>query len=208
MLSATSHHSSFSHSDHLVKNNKTHLVRRVRWLWGSCTRPCQPAACSACPPGPGKPWPGPWRTPRAPRTLATSETQQLPAEEPCVWAEQTEPRSGWTARSSSASAAPPVFLHSGRRTGVRKENESKEKKRKEKKRKEKKRKEKKTDHIRDCMSWLTCSETGSSGKYGMFLAHSMVLKRSRAASSQMLSMPMTEPPLADVCICAWLYGAP
>lgn len=56
------------------------------------------------------------------------------------------------------------------------------------------------------LSRATCSETGSSGKYGMFLAHSTVLKRSRAASSQMLSMPMTEAPLADVCICVWPYG--
>lgn len=82
-------------------------MKRVRWLWGSCTRLCPPAACSACLPGPGKPWPGPWRTPHALQTLETSETQLLPAEEPCAAAEQTELHSGWRVHSSWASATPP-----------------------------------------------------------------------------------------------------
>lgn len=86
---------------------QTHQVKTVQWPWGSCTRPCPPAACSACQPGPGKPGPGPWRTPRAQRTWGTSESRLQPAEEPCAEAEQTEPHSGWRARSSSAAATPP-----------------------------------------------------------------------------------------------------
>lgn len=50
---------------------------------------------------------------------------------------------------------------------------------------------------------LTWSETGSSGKYGMVLAHSTMLKSRRAASSQMLSMPMALS--GPDC---WLYWCP
>lgn len=175
--------------------SKTHLVRTVLWLSGNCTRLNPPAACSTCPPGPGRPGPGPWRTLHVLRTSGTSGNRQLPTEEPCAEAEQTEQRSGWRARSSSASAAPP-----GEIKGI--------------------------SQLVWCFLWnsnidtfwlqwlelyflkpfltQTCSDTGSSGKYGMFLAHSMVLKRSRAASSQMLSMPMTDAPLTDACICPWL----
>lgn len=90
-----------------IKAKTIYLVRRAQSPWDSCTQPSPPAAWSVCPPGPGKPWLGPWRKPHALQTWGRSGSQLQPTTVPCEEEGQTGLHWGWTARSSSASAMPP-----------------------------------------------------------------------------------------------------